>query len=82
MNITSVCNREILVISYSEVILTIVRLWEVDLTKAGCDMVCGNTVSKPGLVLNEAGIGSNDHCCKFGRWMLLLIGIVHPMVTI
>ena len=76
------CNGKILAISYSEVHLTIIRLWEVEVIEAGCDMVCGSTVSKPRLVLNEADIGSSGHCCKFGRRILALIGIVHPMVTI
>ena len=50
--------------------------------KASCYVISGCTVSKPGLILSEAGIRSCSHCYKLCMWMLALISIVHPVIAI
>ena len=55
---------------------------EAEMAKGGSDMVCCGTISKPRLILSEISIGSSGHSCKLGRWMLTLVSIIHPMVTI
>ena len=52
------------------------------MVKAGCYMISGCTVSKPGLILSEAGIRRCSHCCKLCRWILAFISIVHPVIVI
>jgi len=75
-------DREILTIANNDLIMTLIRLGEAEMAKAGSDMICCSTINKPGLILSETSIGCSGHSFKLGRWMLSLISIIHPMVTI
>ena len=72
---------KVLAITYSEVILAIVRLWKAEVIETS-HMVCSSNVSKPMLVLCDTSIRSCDHCCKFGRRVFALICIIYAMTAI
>ena len=75
-------DREVLSITNSNLILTLIRLGKAEMAKAGSDMICCSTISKPRLILSEICIGCSGHNCELGRWMLTLVSIIHSMVTI
>ena len=75
-------DREVLSITNSDLILTLIRLGKAEMAKAGSDMICCSTIGKSRLILSEIYIGCSGHSCELGRWMLTLVSIIHSMVTI
>ena len=83
LSVTYALNREILTITYSDLFKPLIRSLSVEVRGIACDMIRGSWISELCLrVLSVLKVRCIGHGSKFGRWILSLIGKIHPMVAI